>query len=250
MQERLQKIISAAGVASRRKAEELIVEGCVTVNGRIVSELGAKADPEKDAIKVSGKLIHLPQSKTYIVLNKPRGYITSMKDPEGRPVVTELLKGVKARVVPVGRLDYDTEGLLILTNDGDLAHSLMHPSHEITKTYLAKVKGVIEDSAIEKLRKGVKLREGLTAPATVNKLKKTDANCWVEITVHEGRYRQVRRMLEEVGYPVIKLIRVTYGPLALGNVPLGKYRHLTPDEVKLLKDESTGVIRKRTATGR
>ncbi|OGW43179.1 MAG: pseudouridine synthase [Nitrospirae bacterium RBG_16_43_11] len=244
MQERLQKIISAAGAASRRKAEELIVEGCVTVNGRIVRELGTKADPEKDAIKVSGKLIHLPQSKTYIVLNKPRGFITSMKDPEGRPVVTELLKGVKARVVPVGRLDYDTEGLLIMTNDGDLAHSLMHPSHVISKIYLAKVKGIIEDKAIERLEKGVKLREGVTAPARVKKLKKSVANSWVEITVHEGRYRQVRRMLEEVGYPVIKLIRVTYGSLALGNVPLGKYRHLTSDEVKLLKDESAGISKK------
>ncbi len=244
MQERLQKIISAAGAASRRKAEELILEGCVTVNGRVVTELGTKADPEKDAIKVSGKLIHIPQSKTYIVLNKPRGFITSMKDPEGRPVVTELLKGVKARVVPVGRLDYDTEGLLIMTNDGDLAHSLMHPSHEMPKTYLAKVKGIIEDKAIEKLRKGVKLREGLTTPATVNKLKKTDANSWVEIIVHEGRYRQVRRMLEEVGYPVSKLIRVTYGSLALGNVPLGKYRHMTPDEVKRLKNESAGISKK------
>ena len=244
MQERLQKIISAAGAASRRKAEELIVEGSVTVNGRIVRELGTKADPEKDAIKVSGKLIHLPQSKTYIVLNKPRGFITSMKDPEGRPVVTELLKGVKARVVPVGRLDYDTEGLLIMTNDGDLAHSLMHPSHVISKIYLAKVKGIIEDKAIERLEKGVKLREGVTAPARVKKLKKSVANSWVEITVHEGRYRQVRRMLEEVGYPVIKLIRVTYGSLALGNVPLGKYRHLTSDEVKLLKDESAGISKK------
>ncbi len=249
MQERLQKIISAAGAASRRKAEELIVEGSVTVNGRIVRELGTKADPEKDAIKVSGKLIHLPQSKTYIVLNKPRGFITSMKDPEGRPVVTELLKGVKARVVPVGRLDYDTEGLLIMTNDGDLAHSLMHPSHEITKIYLAKVKGIIEDKAIERLEKGVKLREGVTAPARVKKLKKSSANSWVEITVHEGRYRQVRRMLEEVGYPVIKLIRVTYGSLALGNVPLGKYRHLTSDEVKLLKNESAGIS-KKTVAGR
>jgi 23S rRNA pseudouridine2605 synthase len=249
MLERLQKIISAAGAASRRKAEELIVEGSVTVNGRIIRELGTKADPGKDAIKVSGKLIHLPQSKTYIVLNKPRGFITSMKDPEGRPVVTELLKGVKARVVPVGRLDYDTEGLLIMTNDGDLAHSLMHPSHEITKIYLAKVKGIIEDKAIERLEKGVKLREGVTAPARVKKLKKSAANSWVEITVREGRYRQVRRMLEEVGYPVIKLIRVTYGSLALGNVPLGKYRHLTSDEVKLLKNESAGIS-KKVASGR
>src|SRR3989304_9098203 len=132
-----------------------------------------------------------------------------------------------------------------MTNDGDLAHSLMHPYHEMPKTYLAKVKGIIEDKAIEKLRKGVKLREGLTAPATVNKLKKTDANSWVEITVHEGRYRQVRRMLEEGGYPEIKLIRVTYGSLALGNVPLGKYRHMTPDEIKRLKSEAAGIVKSK-----
>lgn len=235
MQERLQKIIANAGIVSRRKAEELILDGSVTVNGRVVRELGAKADAEKDAIKVLGKLIHLPQRKTYIVLNKPKGYITSMSDPQGRPVVMELLKGVRARVYPVGRLDYDTEGLLILTDDGDLAHGLMHPSHEIPKTYLAKVKGVIENKEIEKLKKGVRLRDGRTAPAEVKKIKRTDANSWIEITVHEGRYRQVRRMLEGVGRPVLKLIRIRYGSLEIGDVLPGKYRYLTAEEIKRLK---------------
>lgn len=235
MQERLQKIIANAGVASRRKAEELILEGNVTVNGEVVSELGTKADPEKDAIKVSGKLIHKPQRNTYVVLNKPKGFITSMSDPEGRPVVTELLRGVKARVYPVGRLDYDTEGLLILTDDGDLAHMIMHPGHEIPKTYLAKVKGVLEDKDVEKLKKGVRLKEGITAPASVSKIRKADENSWIEITIHEGRNRQIRRMLEEVSHPVLKLIRVKYGPIELGDVPLGKYRYLTLQEIKMLK---------------
>ena len=249
MLERLQKIIANAGVASRRKAEELILDGSVTVNGRIVRELGTKADPEEDAIKVGGKLIHLPQKKTYIALNKPKGYITSMSDPQGRPVVIELLKGVKGKVYPAGRLDYDTEGLLLLTNDGDLAYILMHPSHEMPKTYLAKVKGIIEDKAIERLERGIRLREGITAPAVVKKIKKTDANSWIEITVHEGRYRQVRRMLEEIRCPVLKLIRIRYGPIDLGDIPQGKYRHLTSQEVKKLKNEVAGSS-KQTAVSR
>lgn len=235
MLERLQKIIANAGVASRRKAEELILEGSVTVNGKIVKELGAKANPEKDAIKVKGKLIHIPQRKTYIVLNKPKGYITSVSDPQGRPVVMDLLKGVKSRVYPVGRLDYDTEGLLILTDDGELAHALMHPAYEMPKTYLAKIKGVLEDKEIEKLKGGIRLREGITAPAAVRKIKRTDSNSWIEITVHEGKYRQVRRMLEGVGHPAMKLMRVRYGPVELGDIPLGKYRYLTQAEVKSLK---------------
>lgn len=235
MQERLQKIIANAGLTSRRKAEEFIVEGLVTVNGRIVRELGTKADPDKDAIKVMGKLLQMPQSNTYVVLNKPVGYITSMSDPEGRPVVTDLLKGVKSRVYPVGRLDYDTEGLLILTNDGELANRLMHPSHEIPKTYLVKIKGALEDKEMEKLTKGVKLEDGITAPAVVRKLKKADANSWIEMTIHEGRYHQVKRMVEKVGHSVIKLIRVRYGSIELGNVPPGQYRYLTHEEVNSLK---------------
>lgn len=238
MQERLQKIIASAGIASRRKAEELILEGSVTVNGKVVTELGTKADPAKDAIKVKGKLLRQPERKTYIVLNKPKGFITSVSDPEGRPVVMDLLRGVKARVFPVGRLDYDTEGILILTNDGDFANTLMHPSHEIQKTYLAKIKGVLEEKELERLQKGIRLKEGITAPAVVKKLRKTDTNSWIEITIHEGRYHQVRRMLENVGHAVLRLIRVKYGPVILGDVPAGKYRHLTAQEVKSLKEET------------
>lgn len=240
MQERLQKIISAAGIASRRAAEDLILEGRVRVNGAVVTELGAKADPDRDHIKVDGKLINPKQPKTYLILNKPAGCVTTMFDPEGRPTVTELLKGVKARVYPVGRLDYDTEGLLLLTNDGDFAFRVTHPRHELPKTYHVKVKGVLDDRHIENLEKGVFLQDGKTAPARVKKLRKEESNSWVEITIHEGRKRQVRRMIDHTGHSVIKLKRVRVGDLHIGDLPLGAYRQLTSDEVKALQDLSTG----------
>jgi len=236
MQERLQKIIARAGIASRRKAEELILQGLVTVNGQVVTRLGTKADPEKDAIKVKGKLIRIPRQKVYIMLNKPRGYITAASDPLGRPVVMDLLKKVKVRVFPVGRLDYNSEGLLLLTNDGDLAHKLMHPSREIPRRYYVKIKGVLDEKDMARLERGVKLEDGVTAPARVRPVRKTKANSWIEITIHEGKYREVRRMLERVGHRVIKLIRTGYGPLELGNLPEGQYRYLTPEEVKKLKE--------------
>lgn len=240
MEERIQKIMAAAGIASRRAAEEIILEGRVKVNGAVVTELGAKADPDKDHIKVDGKLINPKQPKTYIMLNKPAGCVTTMFDPEGRPTVTSLLKGVKTRVYPVGRLDYDTEGLLLLTNDGDFAFRVTHPSHELPKTYHAKIKGVLEDRQIESLEQGVFLKDGKTAPARVKKLRKEEANSWLEITIHEGRKRQVRRMIDYTGHSVIKLKRVRIGELHIGDLPLGTFRHLTPDEVKLIQDSSLG----------
>ncbi len=235
MQERLQKIISTAGVASRRAAEELIVEGRVRVNGKVVTELGAKADAERDHIKVDGKLINPAQPRTYVMLNKPVGYVTTLSDPEGRPVVSDLLTGVKARVYPVGRLDYNTEGLLLLTNDGDFAHLITHPKHELPKTYLVKIKGVLSDADIDALQRGVFLKDGKTAPAKVRKLRKEEANSWVEITIHEGRKRQVRRMIDHTGHFVIKLKRVRIGNLNLSDLPPGAYRHLTAEEVNGLK---------------
>lgn len=238
MQERLQKIISTAGVASRRAAEDLIVEGRVRVNGKVVSELGAKADAAHDHIKVDGKLINPVQPRAYVMLNKPTGYVTTMSDPEGRPVVSDLLKGVKARVYPVGRLDYNTEGLLLLTSDGDFAHLITHPKHELPKTYLVKIKGVLTDANIEALQRGVFLKDGKTAPAKVKKLRKEEANSWVEITIHEGKKRQVRRMIDYTGHSVIKLKRVRIGGLNLGNLPTGAYRHLTVEEVNGLKESS------------
>lgn len=236
MLERLQKIISMAGVASRRHAEEMILEGRITVNGKVIRKLGTKADPERDHIKVDGKLINPRQPKTYILLNKPKGYITSLKDTEGRPTVMDLLKGIKTRVYPVGRLDFDTEGLLLLTNDGDLAHAVMHPKKEIKKTYYVKVKGILEEKDIEILRRGIKLEGILTSPANVKRIKKTNENSWIEMTIHEGKKRQIRRMLEKIGHPVLKLKRVRIGFLDLKGIEPGRYRYLTNEEVSRLKN--------------
>jgi 23S rRNA pseudouridine2605 synthase len=238
MLERLQKIISAAGITSRRAAEELIAEGRVRVNGKVVTELGTKADAAKDHIKVDGKLINPKQPPTYILLNKPAGFVTTMSDPEGRPTVQDLLKGIKVRVYPVGRLDYNTEGLLLMTNDGDFAHLITHPKHEFPKTYLAKVKGVLEESQIDHLEKGIHLDDGKTAPAKIKKIRKEEANSWLEITIHEGRKRQVRRMFDRVGHSVIKLKRIRTGNLTLGDLPEGAYRYLTPAEVKALQEKA------------
>jgi 23S rRNA pseudouridine2605 synthase len=236
MLERIQKIISAAGVTSRRAAEELIAEGRVRVNGQVVTELGTKADADKDHIKVDGKLINPQQPKIYVMLNKPAGFVTTMSDPEGRPTVQDLLKGVKIRIYPVGRLDYNTEGMLILTNDGDFAHLITHPKHEFPKTYLAKVKGFLEDSQIENLEQGIYLDDGKTAPAKLKKVRKEEANSWLEITIHEGRKRQVRRMFDRVGHSVIKLKRIRTGGLVLGDLAEGSFRYLTSDEVSGLRE--------------
>ncbi len=236
MLERIQKIIAAAGVTSRRAAEELIAEGRVRVNGQVVTEAGTKADASKDHIKVDGKLINPHQPKVYVMLNKPAGYVTTMSDPERRPTVQDLLKGIKVRVYPVGRLDYNTEGMLILTNDGDFAHLITHPKHEFPKTYLAKVKGVLEDSQIGSLEKGIYLDDGKTAPAKLKKIRKEAANSWLEITIHEGRKRQVRRMFDRVGHSVIRLKRIRTGGMVLGDLPEGAFRYLTPSEVIGLKE--------------
>ncbi len=236
MLERIQKIISAAGITSRRAAEQLILDGRVRVNGRVVTQLGTRADASKDHIKVDGKLINPRQPLSYIALNKPAGYVTTLSDPEGRPTVQDLLKGVKVRVYPVGRLDYNTEGLLLLTNDGDFAHLITHPRHEFPKTYRAKIKGVLEDNQIEQLEQGIYLDDGRTAPASLKKISKEEANSWIEITIHEGRKRQVRRMFDRVGHSVIKLKRVRIGNLTLGDLTEGSIRYLTQDEVQALKE--------------
>jgi 23S rRNA pseudouridine2605 synthase len=239
MEERLQKILSGMGVASRRRAEELILEGKVTVNGKVAT-LGMKADPLKDYVKVDGKLIAGPKKeiqKVYLIFNKPRGVVTTLHDPEGRPTVKDFLKGVKYRVFPVGRLDYDSEGLLLLTNDGDFAHAVLHPSKKIPKTYLVKVKGILEEGEIDKLRKGVKLDDGITSPAKVRKIRKTENNSWLEITIHEGRKRQIRRMLERIGHPVLKLTRIRINGLTLGDLKPGEFRPLTDVELQFIKNK-------------
>jgi len=200
--ERLQKIIAAAGIASRRKAEELISSGRVAVNGRTVTELGTKADPDQDHIRVNGKLLHGPERSVYLLLNKPKGYVTTVSDPEGRPTVMSLLRGIKARVYPVGRLDYASEGLLLLTNDGALAQQLMKAASHVPKTYLIKVSGQPSEEALAKVRSGVSIeinkgRRIKTAPAKIRIIREAD-NPWYEITLIEGRNRQIRRMFEQV----------------------------------------------------
>ncbi len=236
--ERLQKIIAAAGIASRRKAEELISSGRVAVNGRAVTELGTKADPEQDHIRVDGKLLQGPQRHVYVLLNKPKGYVTTVSDPEGRPTVMSLLRGIKVRVYPVGRLDYASEGLLLLTNDGELAQQLMKAASHVPKTYLIKVSGQATEEALAKLRSGVSIetdqgRRIKTAPAKIRIIREA-ANPWYEITLIEGRNRQIRRMFEQVGHHVEKIKRVRYGPLQL-DVPPGEYRQLTAQEISRLK---------------
>jgi len=236
MQERLQKFIARAGVASRREAERFITEGRVAVNGCVVTKLGTKVNSTRDAIKVDGRLLRSFPEKLYILLNKPVGYISTLKDPQGRPVIMELLDRIPSRVYPVGRLDYDAEGLMLLTNDGELAHRLQHPRHGISRTYEVKVKDIPTDYELSPVRKGIKLEDGVTLPAKVTFLRKTMKNCWLRITLSEGRNRQVKRMFAAIGHPVMKLKRVKFGVVGLGNLTRGQYRNLTEDEVKELHD--------------
>ncbi len=232
MLERLQKIISAAGITSRRASEALIQDGRVTVNGAVVTELGSKADPAKDTIAVDGKPLTIASKKLYILLYKPVGYMTTMDDPEGRPLVTDLLKEVGERVYPVGRLDYNTEGLLLLTNDGEWANHLMHPRHEVEKEYHVRVRGKVHRSQLDQLAGGVDIDERKTSAATVRTIKEGDQNDWISITIHEGRNRQVRRMCEAVSLSVVRLRRVRYGALNIGDLKPGEYRLLTDTEVR------------------
>jgi len=213
----------------------LILQGRVEVNGKVVRTLGAKADLEKDHIKLNGRLIQPRQPKAYLMLNKSKGYVTTLKDPEGRPTVMELLRGVHQRVYPIGRLDFDAEGLLLFTNDGELAEHLMHPRYEIPRTYLVKVKGVLEDQEIHRLEVGVSLMDGMTVPCRIKKVRKTAENSWIELTMHEGRNRQVKRMLEHAGHPVLKLKRIRFAWLELAGLSLGEYRYLTEKEIQQIK---------------
>src|SRR5271170_5744464 len=241
--ERLQKIIAAAGIASRRKSEDLIVSGRVLVNGQVVTELGTKADPEQDHIRVDGKLLHGPERFTYVVLNKPKGYVTTVSDEKKRPTVMDLVGKVKGRVYPVGRLDWASEGLLLMTNDGALANALMKASSNVAKVYVVKVAGQPDETKLDKLRRGVSIAEKggrrvRTAPAKIRLIREGD-NPWLEVTIIEGRNRQVRKMFEEVGHHVEKIRRVKYGPLSL-DVPPGEFRSLTLEEVTRLKAAASG----------
>lgn len=241
MQQRLQKLIASAGIASRRHAEDLIVARQVTVNGEVVTELGAKADPERDHIKVKGRLINpllSRQHPVYVVLNKPKGYLTSMSDPEGRPLVIDLIPGALGRLHPVGRLDFNTEGLLLLTNDGDFTRHITAAKNRIPKVYKAKVKGMPTDKAIERLRRGIAIGDERTARADVRMLRESKTNAWFEVILHEGRNQQVRRMFDAIGHSVIKLVRTRIGKLEEKNLKPGQWRKLNEREVKSLKGPS------------
>jgi 23S rRNA pseudouridine2605 synthase len=223
-------------VASRRRAEEYIREGRVKVNGQVVNEMGVVVTAN-DNIEVDGKPIKLESKKVYILLHKPKGYITSVSDPKGRKTVIDLIDGIEERIYPVGRLDYDSSGLLFLTNDGQFANFLMHPKHEILKTYIVTVKGKPSENAIQSLRKGIKIENYITAPAYVNVLSIYENKTKLEITIHEGRNRQVRKMCEKIGNPVIRLKRVAYGGVQLGNLKPGEWRYLTESEKKRLMEK-------------
>ena len=268
--ERLQKIIAAAGIASRRSAEKLISSGAVSVNGTTVTELGTKADIDHDHIRVNGKLLHGAERQVYLLMNKPKGYVTTVSDPEGRPTVMDLLHGVRARVYPVGRLDYASEGLLLLTNDGELSNKLMKAASHVPKVYVVKIAGTPNEAGLEKIRRGLSIStesrfgsKGLrnnnrgtgedarvfktdpvrpnalppkrirTAPAKVRLVREGD-NPWFELTLMEGKNRQIRKMFEEIGHHVEKIKRVRYGPLTL-DIPPGEFRRLSAAEVEKLK---------------
>ena len=244
---RLQKIISQAGIASRRAAEKLIAEGRVTVNGETVREMGTKADPSTDDIRIDGRRVKSAERLRYILLYKPVGYVTTRSDPQRRRTVIDLLRGVREYVYPVGRLDYDTEGLLLLTNDGDLAAKLTHPRHGVERTYEARVAGVPDENAVDRLRRGIPLDGRRTLPADVLLINKgrRDHNGVLSITIREGRNRQVRRMLEAVGHPVRALKRITVGPISDRRLKPGQWRDLTTEEVQALKKWKRGKVEKR-----
>ncbi len=290
--ERLQKIIAAAGIASRRSAEKLISSGAVSVNGTMITELGSKADPEHDHIRVNGKLLHGAERQVYLLMNKPKGYVTTVSDPEGRPTVMDLLRGIRARVYPIGRLDYASEGLLLLTNDGELSNKLMKAASHVSKVYVVKVAGTPNEAGLEKLRRGLSIpterrfqrrpesratdksgsldsgvefarefdtsarddkdkkgernkkagtKRVRTAPTKVRLVREGD-NPWYELTLTEGKNRQIRKMFEEIGHHVEKIKRVRYGPLSL-DIPPGEFRRLSTAEIEKLKAASSGKFR-------
>jgi len=238
-QERIQKILAKAGIASRREAERMVIEGRIMVNGRIVDTLGFKADPFKDHIKVDGRRLAHFEPKITLLLNKPRGYLSAVKDPKGRPTVMDLLKKVKWRTYPVGRLDFDAEGLLLLSNDGDLTYLLSHPRFSIPRTYLVKVRGVPDEKKLTRLKRGVMLEDGKARAVSSYILHQSEKNSWVRVVVTEGRNRLVKRMFSAIGNPVLKLKRVEFGPIQLGDLPIGQFRYLTPEEVMKLKQISS-----------
>lgn len=242
MKERLQKVMAECGVASRRKCEEIIKNGLVKVNGHSITELGFKVDKLSDKIEVNGKKISNQQEKIYVMLNKPVGCITTAKDQFDRPTVLDLVGDIKERIFPVGRLDYDTEGLLILTNDGELTYTITHPKHNINKTYRAVVKGKVDKSTILTFEKGIIIDNYQTKPSKLEILKYTKNSTLINITIHEGRNRQVRKMCSAVNHPVEKLKRISIGKIKLGNLKTGQWRFLTNDEIDYLFKAGGSII--------
>lgn len=235
VEERLNRFLARSGLASRREADRLILEGRVTVNGAVVRDPGTRIRPETDAVKVSGKRVGRPPPLVYVILNKPRGVVSTMHDPEGRPCVADLLRGIPGRPVPAGRLDFDAEGLLLCTNDGEMVNRLLHPRYHVRKVYHVKVKGVPDPEVLDRLASGVMLDGRRTLPAQAFFHKRGKRNMWLKIVLYEGRKHQVKRMLEACGVKPLKLTRVAMGPLRLGDLPVGSWRRLRPDEVAGLR---------------
>jgi 23S rRNA pseudouridine2605 synthase len=234
--ERLQKILARGGYASRRAAEKLVTEGHVRVNGRVVTELGSKADPRKDRVEVNGERV-VAEQLVYIVLHKPRGVVTTMNDPEGRPSIREILAPIGARVYPVGRLDFATSGVLLATNDGEFADGLMHPKRAVPKTYVLKVRNKMESKDLDRWREGIRLEDGVTLPAKASLLRHEGDKTWVELTIREGRNQQIRRMGDATGFPVMRLARVSFAGISSEGLRPGEWRHLTREELRDLKQE-------------
>ena len=240
MKERLQKIISRAGISSRRKAEELIIDGRVKVNNEIITELGSKADISKDRITIDGEAISGPENKIYLLLNKPSGYICTRTDPENRPTVLDLLENVDERIFPVGRLDYDTEGRLVLTNDGSFSQILQHPSSNIPRTYLVKVKELPKEDDLEKLRNGIYIDNIKTNKAKIKIINKLPKNTWLEVVLWEGRNRQIKKIFEAIGHRSIRIVRTEFGPLSLKNLSQGSFRFLNKKEINQVRKLGSG----------
>lgn len=231
MEERLQKILAKAGIASRRKAEQLILEGRIRINGRVVSEVGSKADPILDTITCDNRPIVI-EEKIYILLNKPAGYVTTLSDPQGRPVVSDLVANIPLRLFPVGRLDLETEGALLMTNDGELGNAILHPRYEVNKTYEATIIGSPAEEKLNLLRQGIRIDGVQTRPAQIRVLKRRKEQTQVEVIIHEGKKRQVRKMFQAISHRVLHLKRTAYGNLRLGALPVGKYRILSQNDLK------------------
>ena len=250
VEERLQKILAGCGVASRRAAEQMMRDGRVSVNGRTVTQPGIKADIARDEIRVDGSRISAAAtSRVYLMLNKPGGYVVTLKDTHGRPIVTDLLRDVQERVFPVGRLDYDSEGLLLMTNDGDFAYRIQHPAFKIPKTYMVKVKGALTRSDMDAMRGGVLLEDGPFKPVWAAVEKSNPKSCWVEMTILEGRNRIIRRFFDSIHRPVVRLIRTAIADLSLGELKTGEYRYLEKKEVETLMDFS-GTVHAKRPTGK